>query len=159
MAEYLKVACAEFSTLSQAVSVTSVIAWHRQVRPLLMFKTQSRSQCCITFYVRNLWMLLLRQSVCPRQGFLAQSIVCGLHKSVASKRCFIRVIFSGTHKHQTRLEKIADDKHSNLLSLLVNYKRTHCNTLGPWFHLVSSSLSLIYFKKMSLQNVPNSCFA
>jgi hypothetical protein len=36
----LKVVAAEFSTLSQAVFVMSVIAWRRQARPHLELKTQ-----------------------------------------------------------------------------------------------------------------------
>ncbi len=38
----LKVALAELSTLSQAVLVKIVIAWHEQARPHLELKTQPR---------------------------------------------------------------------------------------------------------------------
>jgi len=38
----LKVVCAEFSTLSQAVFVMSVIKLHRQARPRLELRTRPR---------------------------------------------------------------------------------------------------------------------
>jgi hypothetical protein len=39
------------------------------------------------------------------------------------ERCFTWVGFGLSCKHETRLEKLAKDKHSNLLQKFVNYGR------------------------------------
>ncbi len=36
-----------------------------------------------------------------------------------------------THKHWTRLERLASDKHSSLLPTIVNYRRNFIITLAP----------------------------
>ncbi len=47
---------------------------------------------------------------------------------------FFQVIHapSLTHKHQTRLERLAKDKHSSLLRKSVNYGRNNFYDKGPW---------------------------
>ncbi len=95
----------------------------------------SQAQCYKTFFVRNLRIFIISQSVCPRQVLLAQSNVCGntrsLPQSGVSKRCFIRVGSCLIFKHQTRLERLARDKHSSLLRKPVNYRQKSFIILGP----------------------------
>ncbi len=54
-----------------------------------------------------------------------------LHASGASEMCFIHLGSSLTFKHQTRLERLAMDKHSSLLRKSVNYGQKSFTTLGP----------------------------
>jgi hypothetical protein len=42
-------------------------------------------------------------------------------KSGALERCFSRVDSSLSHKHQTKVKRLAGDKHSSLLQTFVNY--------------------------------------
>ncbi len=77
---------------------------------------ETRSQCYKTLYVCNLRMILISQSVCPLQAFPAQSNICGVEHHSRVGSCL-------NHKHQTRLERLARDKHSSLLGSFVNYGR------------------------------------
>ncbi len=45
--------------------------------------------------------------------------------------CFTRVGSSPTSKHQTRLKRLAKDKHSSLLRTFVNYVRKKFCNIGP----------------------------
>ncbi len=37
-----------------------------------------------------------------------------------------------THKHKTRMERLAKDKHSSLLQKFVTYGRKKFDRIGPW---------------------------
>ncbi len=63
-------------------------------------------------------------SVCPWQAFPTKSNVCEQDHRVK------HLSASLTHKHQTKLENLASDKHSSLLQVLVNYGRKSFMTLG-----------------------------
>jgi hypothetical protein len=54
-----------------------------------------------------------------------------LPKSGAPERFFTRVGSSLTRKHQTRLERLAKDKHPRLLRKSVNYGRKKFYSTGP----------------------------
>jgi hypothetical protein len=54
----------------------------------------------------------------------------GASSGVAEK-CFTWVSFSFTHKHWTRLKRIARDKHASLFRKLVNYGQISFITLSP----------------------------
>jgi hypothetical protein len=43
-----------------------------------------------------------------------------------------------THKHKTRLEWLARDKHSSLLRTSVNYGRNKLYSTGPWCHKIKT---------------------
>jgi hypothetical protein len=51
--------------------------------------------------------------------------------SEAPGRCFTRVGSGLTHKHYTRLEKLARDKRSRLLQKFKNYGQKRFITLAP----------------------------
>ncbi len=53
-----------------------------------------------------------------------------LHLSGASERCFFHLGSNLTSK-QTRLERLARDKHSSLLQKSINYRQKGFITLGP----------------------------
>ncbi len=54
------------------------------------------------------------------------------------------VIGSGlTHKHKTKWEKLAMDKHSGLLRIFVNYSRNFFITFGPGPNVIKLYMSLI----------------
>ncbi len=94
------------------------------------------SHCYKTFYVRNLQMFALSQSVCLSQAFSAQFNIFGKARSLPSsgapERSFIRVGSDFDFKLQTRLERPARDKHSNLLQTFVNDGCKKLNNIGPW---------------------------
>jgi hypothetical protein len=49
-----------------------------------------------------------------------------------TKRGETEIVSGLTHKHWTRLEKIASDKHSSLLRTFVNYEFKKFYNIGPW---------------------------
>jgi hypothetical protein len=51
--------------------------------------------------------------------------------SGACERCFIHLGSSLTSKHETRLERLARDKHSSLLRKSVNYGQKKFYNIGP----------------------------
>ncbi len=71
-----------------------------------------------TFYGRNLRIFVINQSSCPRQTFPVQSNVWGQAQVL-------------TRKHQTRLERLAREKHSILLRKFVNYGHRKFYSTGP----------------------------
>ncbi len=80
-------------------------------------------------------MFVMSQIVCPWQGFPAESNICGLQlelpQSGAPERCFTQVVSILTHKHQTKLERSARDKHSSLLRTFVKYNHKKFYNIGP----------------------------
>ncbi len=54
-----------------------------------------------------------------------------LPQSGAPERCFTRVSSGLTQKHETRLERLAKDKHSSLLQKSVNYVCKFFYSTGP----------------------------
>ncbi len=49
----------------------------------------------------------------------------------APERCFTQVGSGFTYKHKTRLERLANHKHSSLLQKSVNYGRNKFYSTGP----------------------------
>ncbi len=77
-----------------------------------------------TYYGRNLRISVISQSVCPSLSSLVQCLCVrpGAYPSEAPFRYSTLGQASGlAHKHQTRLERLARDKHSSLLRKSVNY--------------------------------------
>ncbi len=76
-------------------------------------------QCYKTFYGRKLRLFIISQSVCHWQAFqpnLMFAVKAGAYLSKAPFRCSTLGQDPGlTHKHQTRLERLASDKHSSLI--------------------------------------------
>ncbi len=107
----------------------------RQLWQKKFYNIDSRGLYYKTFYARNLHILVISKSVYPWQAFPALSDVCGearsLPQSVAHERCFTRVGSALTCKHQTRLERLARDKHFSLLRESVNYDRKKFYSTGP----------------------------
>jgi hypothetical protein len=65
----LKVVCAEFSTLSLAVFVMSVIEWHLQARPHLELKTQPRFHpVCLSLPMTSGFKLAFDQGTLNEKG-------------------------------------------------------------------------------------------
>ena len=85
-----------------------------------------RHQCYETFYGLNLRMFKISQTVCLWQTFPAYSNArkVGVYPIEAPPGL--------THKHQTKLERFARDKHSSLLYTLINYWRKMFYNIGPW---------------------------
>ncbi len=54
-----------------------------------------------------------------------------LPTSGASERCFIHLGYSFTSKHKTKLERLAMDKHSNLVRKSANYGQFYYS-IGTW---------------------------
>ncbi len=105
-----------------------------QFRPLWRLVFESWCQSYKTFYVRNLRIFVVSQSVCYWQAQLI--LIFGgkarsLPQSGATESCFSCVCFSFTHKRQTRLERAAKDKLSSLLRKFVNYRRKKFYNIGP----------------------------
>ncbi len=105
----------------------------------MFYNIEPWAQCYKTFYVRNLRMFVISQSACNQQAFPAQSIVCGQGQELtlecslsgASERFFNRVGSCITNKRQTRLEKLAREKHSSLLRKFETCGRKKFITLSP----------------------------
>ncbi len=76
------------------------------------------------FYVHNLRMFVISQSVCPWKAFTACVLIvgkAGTYLSEALSRCSTLEQAPGlTHNHQTRLERLARNKQSHLLRKFVN---------------------------------------
>ncbi len=79
-------------------------------------------------FVRNLQIFVISQSVCPWQALPAQ-FVC--KSRTPTLECRTQAGSMLTCKHQTRLERLARDKHSSLLRTFVNYGRKSFIILGP----------------------------
>jgi len=78
----------------------------------------------------------------PSLMFVGQA---GAYPSEAPFSFFTRVGSGLTHKHLTRLEKLAEDKHSRLLHKFVNYGQKSFITLGPRLkNLRGETLQLIF---------------
>ncbi len=80
-------------------------------------------QCYKTFYVRSLRMFVISQSVCPWKTFPVQSNVI-LPTSGAPLRCSIWESCGLYRKHQARLERLENVKHSSLLRTFDTYRLT-----------------------------------
>ncbi len=95
----------------------------------------TRGQCYKTFFVHNLRIFVISQSVClgnPFQPSLMFACKAEAYPSEALFRCSTLGQAPGlTRKHQTRLQKLARDKHSNLLQKSVNYRQKSFITLAP----------------------------
>ncbi len=73
-------------------------------------------QCYKTFFFRNWRVFVINYGLCPWQTFSAKSNVCGEDQSLPNFKCSTFGQAPGlTHKHQTRMERPARDKHSSLL--------------------------------------------
>ncbi len=95
---------------------------------------ETRDQCHKTFYCCNFLMLLISQSVWPRQAFQPSLIFVGkegLPESGKPETCFSQLGFGITRKHQTRLERPARDKHSSLFGSLVSQDQKKFNNMFP----------------------------
>jgi len=78
-------------------------------------------------------MFLIIYSLCPLpcKSFQANLMFVSKARSGVPERCFTRVGSNLTHKHYTKLEKSARDKHSSLSQTFVNYScKKFCN-IGP----------------------------
>ncbi len=102
-----------------------------------MYDNSCRGQSYKTFYIRKLRIFVISQSVCPWQAFPVQSDVLmfvdnsrSLHQSGAPEWYFTQVGSCHTRKHQTRLERLARDKHSSLLQKSINYGRKKIYRIG-----------------------------
>ncbi len=100
---------------------------------LIMF-SMTKGQCYKTFlYV--IYGLVISQSVCPWQycqpGLMFVGKAGSLPQSAASERCFICLGSSLTSKYQTRLERLARDKHCSILRKFANYGRKKIYNIGP----------------------------
>ncbi len=70
---------------------------------------------------------------------------------------FIKIWSVLTHKHFTRLERLARDKHSTLLSTFVNYGCKKLNNIGPLWHTLAAGVWLIKDLKLHfcVSNIKN----
>ncbi len=86
-----------------------------------------------TFFLCNLQREAISQSVCDFRRLLRPfgGKARGLPKSGAPERCFTWVVSCSTHKHQTRLERLAGNKRSSLLSPFISYKETKVLQIWP----------------------------
>ncbi len=88
-----------------------------------------------TFYCCNLQMFIISWGYCPwRKPFQLNLMFAdkvGAYPSEAPFRCSTLGQAPGTHKHQTRLEGPARNKHSNILRTFVNYRCKKCYRIGP----------------------------
>jgi hypothetical protein len=57
------------------------------------------------------------------------------------------------YPHLTRLEKLAKEKHSNLLQKFVNYGQKVFITLGPGWKLMSVTNTLAYYCRQLITSV------
>ncbi len=93
------------------------------------------AQCYKTFYVWNLRMFVISKIVCLLQAFPANSNVCGWGQELTFESSTWKVLHSGklrlTHKQQTRLDRLARDKHSSLLQTFVYTNIKGFIALGP----------------------------
>ncbi len=91
----------------------------RKLRRGKFYQIEFWGQCCKTFFVRNLRIFLVSQSVCPGKPFQSRLMIAGkagVYPNEAPFRCSTLGQAPGhTHKQQTRVEKLARDKHSSLL--------------------------------------------
>jgi hypothetical protein len=93
----------------------------------------------MTFYGCKLRMFIISYSVCQMQAFPALTNICemGAYSIEATFKCSTLGYASGlTHKHQTRQERFAKDKHSSLLRTLVNYGHKTFYNIGSCVRLV-----------------------
>ncbi len=91
-------------------------------------------QCYTAFYVRNLRMFKISQSVSSWQAFPKPIIMlarkAGAYLSEAPFKYF-RQALGPTHRHQTRQERLVRDKRSSLLLTFVNYGLEKVYNIGP----------------------------
>ncbi len=106
----------------------------------------TRGQCYKTFYVRNLRIFVISQSVCPWQAVPVQSIVCGqgmsLPQNGVSERFFNRAGSCFTHKHQPKLKRTTMDKHFSLIWTFVNYRRKNFYNIDTRMAAMRKALKL-----------------
>ncbi len=98
---------AELFLLSRCQGKSRHFHWFL-LQHIVALSKQSWGQSYKTFFGRNQRIFVKCQAKGPPQ-------------SGEPERCFIRVSSGLTHKHQTRLERLAGDKHSSLLRKSVNY--------------------------------------
>jgi len=60
-----------------------------------------------------------------------------LPKNEAPERCFTWLSSSLAYKQQTRLERLARDKHSSLLQKFVIYVQKKVYSIGAWYKLIT----------------------
>jgi hypothetical protein len=76
----------------------------------------------------------------PLQPNLMFTSKAGAYPSGEPERCFtLREATGLTHKHLTRLEMPATNKHYSLLLTFVNYGRKKFYNIGPWYALASTT--------------------
>ncbi len=91
----------------------------------IFYSIGTRGQCYKTFYVRNLRIFVISQSVCPWQAFPAQSNVClvkqtpTLFKNLSYAPLQDNLLAFPTNNRL--VWRAAKDKHSSLLGNFVNY--------------------------------------
>jgi hypothetical protein len=71
----------------------------------------------------------------------------------APERCCPWVGSGLTHKHQTRLERLARDNHSKLVQKFVNYGHKKFYRIGPWFEKILIGSSKFFLKSQRRNEV------
>ncbi len=112
-----------YNQISMQSKHSSLFQWEKK----RFYNIHTRAQCHKTFFVCNLLIFLIDQSVCPWQSFVTSLIFAGearrLPQSGAIERCFSRVSSDLNRKHQTWPERLATDKSSHLLQKFLNYSQ------------------------------------
>ncbi len=121
--------------------------------PIFFMKSTSRVQCCKTFYVSNLRMFVISQSVCSlqhrdRSKPIQPSQIFTIENTPYLIEAPIRSSTLGwapglTYKHQARLDRPTRDKQPSLLRKLVNFGQKSFNHIEPRgrYHKTFNSLN------------------
>jgi hypothetical protein len=127
------------------------------------FLNITRCQCYKTFYVRNLQIFVLSESVCrtkpekltndKHSSSLRKSVIYGKKIYNIRPRCqcyntfYVRnlqIFVLSESVCQTRPEKLTNDNHSSLLRKSVIYGKRSFITLGPGVNDIKPFTSVIY---------------
>ncbi len=109
-----------------------------------------RSSLLCTFEITN----VKRFTTLGTKAYTIKQFTAGAYPSEAPFRCSTLGQAPGlTHKHQTRLERLAKDKHSSLLRKSVNYGRKFVVQYRPQFFYFFLIFFLI-FRSISINKTP-----
>ncbi len=109
-------------------------------------------KCYKTFYRRNLQMSVISQMFVSGKHFQDRLLFLSKARAYLSEAPFMCSTLAQapgrTHKHQTKLEMSARDKHSGILRTFVNYDRKKVYNIGPWTQRSSLLLTAVnYFQR------------